>query len=151
MSTNKAYIGLDVHKDTIAVAIAPTNQNNNEVRFFGNIPNTPDHLKKLVKKLHEHYQELEFSYEAGPCGYIIYRQLIEWKLSSDRLGSFICNFFILPTPTCFRLVGVNSYIDWPKTVRLRNLRNKNLTAFIQTSQELSNFSIACVKHYCLIG
>lgn len=79
MSTKKAYIGLDVHKDTLAVAIAPTNQNDNEVRFFGNIPNTLEHLKKLVKKLHEHYQELEFSYEAGPCGYIIYRQLTEWK------------------------------------------------------------------------
>lgn len=79
MSTTKAYVGLDVHKDSIAVAIAPCNLNKNEVLFYGNITNTPEQLRKLVKKLHETYQELEFVYEAGPCGYVIYRQLLQWN------------------------------------------------------------------------
>ena len=73
MVTTKAYIGLDVHKDSIAVAIAPANEKANEVRFYGNIANTPHQINKLIKKLHETYQELEFVYEAGPCGYTIYR------------------------------------------------------------------------------
>lgn len=76
MSTIKAYVGLDVHKDSIAVAIAPRHEKNNEVRFYGNIANTPEQVNKLIKKLHETYQELEFTYEAGPCGYTIYRQLL---------------------------------------------------------------------------
>jgi hypothetical protein len=43
------YIGLDVHKETIAVAIAEGNAR--EVRFFGEIVNTPEALDKLVKQL----------------------------------------------------------------------------------------------------
>lgn len=76
MFTTKAYIGLDVHKDSIAVAIAPANEKVNEVHFYGNIANTSQQLSKLIKTLHKSYQELEFVYEAGPCGYVIYRQLI---------------------------------------------------------------------------
>jgi transposase len=65
------FIGLDVHADTIAVAIAePTG----EVRSVGVIPNRPESIRKLVKKLGP-AEQLRVCYEAGPTGYVVYWQL----------------------------------------------------------------------------
>jgi len=69
-----AYIGLDVHKETIAVAIAEAGKRS-EVREYGKIANTPAAVKALVAKLARNGHELRFCYEAGPCGYGIQRQL----------------------------------------------------------------------------
>lgn len=66
------FIGLDVHKETIAVSIAPRQ---GEVRFLGEIPNTQASMVKLVKQLSKGSERLSFCYEAGGCGYVIYRQL----------------------------------------------------------------------------
>jgi hypothetical protein len=68
------YIGLDVHKKSIAIAIA-ANGRNQEVRFYGTIPNRLDVLDKVARKLICDGSELRFVYEAGPCGYQIYRHL----------------------------------------------------------------------------
>jgi transposase len=70
------YVGLDVHKDTIAVALAEAGLRG-EVREHGKIPNTPAALKVLTVKLAPARKELRFCYEAGPCGYGIQRQLTE--------------------------------------------------------------------------
>src|SRR6201994_3277943 len=70
------YVGLDVHKDTIAVALAEAGLRG-EVREHGKIPNTPAALKALTVKLAPARRELRFCYEAGPCGYGIQRQLTE--------------------------------------------------------------------------
>ena len=70
------YVGLDVHKDTIAVALAEAGLRG-EVREHGKIPNTPAALKALTVKLATARRELRFCYEAGPCGYGIQRQLTE--------------------------------------------------------------------------
>ena len=70
------YIGLDVHKDTIAVALAD-GERRSEVREHGRIANTPTALKTLAAKLSRSGGELRFCYEAGPCGYGIQRQLSE--------------------------------------------------------------------------
>ena len=67
------YIGLDVHKETIAVSIAP--QNSTEVRRYGIIGGTLDAVDKLVKKLAQENTELRFAYEAGPCGFVLCRHL----------------------------------------------------------------------------
>jgi transposase len=67
------YIGLDVHKETIAVSIAP--QHSTEVRRYGIIGGTLDAVDKLVNKLAQENLELRFAYEAGPCGFVLCRHL----------------------------------------------------------------------------
>ena len=72
-STTK-FIGLDVHKSTISVAIADEGQEG-EVRFYGKIDNTPQAIGKVIKKLTTAEVELRFIYEAGSCGFALYRYL----------------------------------------------------------------------------
>ena len=61
------FVGLDVHKETIAVSVAEAD--GGEVRYMGEIPNTPDSVVKLVRRLRKEGARLSFCYEAGPCGY----------------------------------------------------------------------------------
>ena len=68
------YIGLDVHKETIAVALAEGSMRG-EVREYGQISNTPAALTRLSIKLSRPGSVLRFCYEAGPCGYGIQRQM----------------------------------------------------------------------------
>jgi transposase len=68
------YIGLDVHKETIAVALAEGSIRG-EVLGYGQISNTPAALTRLSDKLSRRGRDLRFCYEAGPCGYGIQRQL----------------------------------------------------------------------------
>jgi transposase len=68
------YVGLDVHKETIAVTLAAAGKRG-EVRESGTIANTPTALKALASKLAKSGSALRFCYEAGPCGYGIQRQL----------------------------------------------------------------------------
>jgi transposase len=67
------YVGLDVHKETIAVAVAEADKG--EVRFIGEIANTAQAVNKLIKQLRKDGAQLSFCYEAGPCGYGLHRQL----------------------------------------------------------------------------
>jgi transposase len=68
------YVGLDVHKETIAVALAEAGRRD-DVREYGKIANKPTALNALAAKLSRAGSELRFCYEAGPCGYGIQRQL----------------------------------------------------------------------------
>ena len=74
MEKTITYVGLDVHKETIAVALAEGGARGT-ARDYGQIANTPTALKRLVSKLHDDGIELRFCYEAGPCGYGIQRWL----------------------------------------------------------------------------
>src|SRR5699024_12656438 len=71
-----AYVGLDVHKETIAVAVAPAGRQAPE--YHGEIANKPKNIAKLVARLSQAYggEVLLFSYEAGPCGYTLHRQIL---------------------------------------------------------------------------
>jgi transposase len=74
MGKTTTYIGLDVHKDTIVVALAEMGVRG-EAREYGKIANTPAAVKTLATKLASRHDALRFCYEAGPCGYGIQRQL----------------------------------------------------------------------------
>ena len=67
------FVGLDVHADTISVAVA---EGRDEVRSLGEIPNRWESIRKLVRSLGP-VESLRFCYEAGPTGYVLYWQLTE--------------------------------------------------------------------------
>jgi transposase len=69
------YVGLDVHKETIAVAVADGSEA--EPRFLGAIRNEPTTVLKLIRKLGP-VERLSCCYEAGACGYGLQRQLARW-------------------------------------------------------------------------
>ena len=78
--TNKIilYLGLDVHKDSIVIAIASSD---GEVRFYGTVGGKLADLDRALKKIqkaHPH-AELRFCSEAGPTGYSLYRHLTQRK------------------------------------------------------------------------
>jgi transposase len=68
------YVGLDVHRDGIVVAVAEGGLRG-EVRDYGRIANMPAALQRLVGKLCHQGVKLRFCHEAGPCGYGIQRRL----------------------------------------------------------------------------
>jgi transposase len=73
MKKYSKFIGLDVHKADISVGIAYADRA--ETGYHGSIENKADCYLKLAKKLNKGVEEALFCYEAGPCGYEIYRQL----------------------------------------------------------------------------
>src|SRR5438132_10906924 len=74
MADRITYVGLDVHKDRIAVAVAEGCLRG-EMREYVRIANTSAALDRLLRKLGGDGMTLRFCYEAGPCGYGIQRRL----------------------------------------------------------------------------
>lgn len=71
---SEAFVAFDTSKLRNAVAIAESGRAG-EVRFLGEIDNTPTATAKLVRKLAAKYDRLTFCYEAGPTGYGLHRQI----------------------------------------------------------------------------
>lgn len=76
------FVGLDVHAETIAVAVAEPGRG--EVRSLGVIPNDVASLRKLIQKLGK--KNLRFCYEAGPTGFALYWQLAELGFECDVIA-----------------------------------------------------------------
>jgi len=68
------YVGLDVHKDSITAAYA---LGAGEVELLGKIGTTKSDIDRLCKRLQSKARHLRVVYEAGPCGYGLYRQLVQ--------------------------------------------------------------------------
>jgi len=70
------FIGMDVHKNSITIAIADLGSRG-PARSYGTINNDLSALDKFCRKMVSTASQLHFVYEAGPCGYGIYRHLTE--------------------------------------------------------------------------
>src|SRR5213594_3267940 len=85
MEKDSRFVGLDVHAETIAVAVAEAD---GTVRSLGTIPNTPEAVRRLVTKLGPR-EQLHVCYEAGPTGYVLNRQLtalgVPWAVGAPTL------------------------------------------------------------------
>ena len=81
MNEFSAYVGLDVHKDTIAVAVAMPGRE--EPVYRGEIENQRRSLVRLIRSLSPHGEVLSLWYEAGPCGYGVYREFIDTSHHCD--------------------------------------------------------------------
>ena len=75
------YLGLDVHKDSITLAIAEPGRQG-ELRLYGTITNDLHALEKVLAKIRKAHPgaRLEVCYEAGPCGFGIARRLQQLKV-----------------------------------------------------------------------
>jgi transposase len=82
MKNKVRFLGLDVHAETIAVAIA---EPDGEVRSLGTIANRAESIRKLVKKLGP-IEQLKACYEAGPTGYVLYWQLAELGVACEVIA-----------------------------------------------------------------
>ena len=71
-----AYIGMDTHKETIAISVADPGRG--KPKFLTEIANDPKKVEKIVTTLSKKYigEVLLFCYEAGPCGYELYRFIV---------------------------------------------------------------------------
>jgi transposase len=65
--SNTLYVGMDVHKESIAVA-SVAHEYGAEVVSLGTIGTRQCDLDGLIRKLHSKSKHLVFVYEAGPCG-----------------------------------------------------------------------------------
>ena len=82
MKEKVRFLGLDVHAETITVAVA---EPGDEVRSLGTIANRADSIRKLVKQLGP-VEQLKACYEAGPTGYVLYWQLAELGVKCDVIA-----------------------------------------------------------------
>jgi transposase len=76
------FVGLDVHAETIAVAVA---EGRGKVRSLGTNPNRPEAVRRLLGKLGKP-GELRVCYEAGPTGYALYWQLTAMSIACEVIA-----------------------------------------------------------------
>ncbi len=79
MTEKLRFLGLDVHAETIAVAVA---EPNGEIRSLGTIANREDSIRKFIRKLGSP-EQLRACYEAGPTGFVLYWQLTQLGVKCD--------------------------------------------------------------------
>ena len=126
-SLRPMYVGLDVHKDTIAVAVA--DGDGREARTFGTIDNNTAALERLLRRLMAAHpgRRWIFCYEAGPCGYPLARRL-------RRLGH-VCH--VIAPSLIPRRAGDRVKTDRRDALQLaRLLRAGELTAVCVPDEEL---------------
>jgi transposase len=82
MKEKVRFLGLDVHAETIAVAVA---ERDGEVRSLGTIANREESIRKFIRKLGPP-EHLRACYEAGPTGFVLYWQLTQLGVECDVIA-----------------------------------------------------------------
>jgi len=117
------YVGLDVHKDSITVAYA---LGTGEVELLGKIGTTKTDIDHLCKRLQSKARHIVIVYEAGPCGYGLYRQLVQ-----KGFDCMVCAPSLIP-----KKPGERVKTDRRDAVKLvRSLRAGDLSAVYVPSVE----------------
>jgi len=80
MKAHLLYLGLDVHADSITIALAEDGRDG-EVRLYGKVSHDLHALDKVLTKLGHPHVELRVCYEAGPCGFVLARHLSRKKIA----------------------------------------------------------------------
>ena len=80
------FVGLDIHKERISIAVAESGRFG-AVEYLGEISNDPGAIGKLCDRLRRPGKTLAFCYEAGPCGYGLHRAL---------LAAGVTNYVVVP-------------------------------------------------------
>ena len=99
MEKHTTKVGLDVHKEMIAVAVLPPTSE--RVTVATKIENTPAAVEKMVKRL-TGQGPAEFVYEAGPCGYDVHRQITRMGYACTVIAP---NCSLITARFCSFLVG----------------------------------------------
>ncbi|WP_134143859.1 IS110 family transposase [Paraburkholderia sp. BL6665CI2N2] len=117
------YVGLDVHKDSITVAYA---LGTGEVELLGKIGTTKTDIDRLCKRLQSKARYIRIVYEAGPCGYGLYRQLL-----AKGIDCMVCAPSLIP-----KKPGDRIKTDRRDAIKLvRSLRAGDLSAVYVPSVE----------------
>lgn len=82
MRQSITYVGMDVHSDSIAIAILTSRGRRAKQRI---IPNDPKTIRQTFKKLTQ-ASDVRCCYEAGPCGFETYRQLSGMGIHCDVIA-----------------------------------------------------------------
>jgi len=109
---NTYYIGLDVHKETIAIAYA--NGASREDGAYhgqcgGSIPAAVKALRKLAEKLEVEFRDLKVCYEAGPTGFVLARRLIRYGLDCVLMSP---SKTVIIGLACFIRSGIGNRRPW---------------------------------------
>jgi len=79
MKNDIRFVAMDAHAETLAVSLS---EGPGEVRRLGIIPNRPEAVRRLIRKLGP-VEKLRVCYEAGPTGYALYWQLTQLGVPCD--------------------------------------------------------------------
>ena len=110
------YVGLDVHKESITIAYAI---NSEPVELMGKMGTTPTDIERLCKRLLSKSSRVIIVYEAGPCGYGLYRRLVKFGFEC-----MVCAPSLIP-----KKPGERVKTDRRDVIRLvRSLRAGDLSA-----------------------
>jgi transposase len=86
--SSTVFVGMDVHKASIEIALADST---GEVRRYGEVGGDAASVDRVVRKLRSVHRNPLFVYEAGPCGFWLYR-----RLTAQGLGCMVVSPSMTP-------------------------------------------------------